>query len=99
MSKKLDSFSVEIPIHDEQKMEEFQEMMDKVAEATNDYAYKLQQELGISEWCAYDLTYLRGRSRWTQELENRLISADKAGKTCPCVTMGEESEWLKENGF
>lgn len=36
---------------------------------------------GLSEGCAADVSYLRTRSRWTPELERRLIESHKAGRT------------------
>ena len=99
MHPELTSFVAEMPTNDEKAMDAFQEMINKVAEETNKYAENLAKELGVSDWCAMDITYLRGWPHWTQELENRLIAADKAGKPCPKVLSGEESEWLDENGF
>ena len=44
-----------------------------------DYLNNLSEELGCSVGCAGDVWYLRQRSRWTQELENELISLHNAG--------------------
>lgn len=37
------------------------------------------QELGIDYGAADDIVYLRQRSRWTQEKEDKLIAMAKAG--------------------
>lgn len=63
----------------EGKMDEFQEFLDKVAEETINYISELAQKLNITEACAEDVWYLRTRSRWSQELEDKLIELHKAG--------------------
>jgi hypothetical protein len=53
----------------------FQEFIDAfIQEAKN-----ISEQLGVSESCGIDILYLRGRSRWTQELEDRLIELYKQG--------------------
>jgi|SanBayMetagenome_1026888.scaffolds.fasta_scaffold55503_3 hypothetical protein len=42
-------------------------------------AKNISEQLGVSESCGIDILYLRGRSRWTQELEDRLIELYKQG--------------------
>lgn len=39
----------------------------------------LAQELQVSESCALDVLYLRTRSRWSEELEDELITLHRAG--------------------
>lgn len=73
------TFVVEIPVDDPEKMDKFQEAMDKVQDETNDYIRQLAIDLGVSEWCAMDVFYLRSRSRWTQELEDKLIRLYQEG--------------------
>lgn len=43
-------------------------------------AEQLAKNLKVSLTCAYDILYLRTRSRWTQKLENELIQANKNGE-------------------
>ncbi len=58
-----------------------QQMMDATAEHHINEEAKLVRELGVSEECAADISYLRTRSRHTPELEERLIREHKEGKT------------------
>ena len=46
---------------------------------TNAYIQKLAKELGINERTAADIYYLRSRSRWTKEEEQKIIDAYKSG--------------------
>lgn len=39
----------------------------------------LADDLDVTYMCAVDITYLRTRSRWTQELENELIRLHDVG--------------------
>jgi len=71
--KDMTPFSIQIPVNDPKAMEEFQEAMNTLQDAHVEYEKKLMIELNISHSCASDITYLRSRSRWTQELENKLI--------------------------
>ena len=73
------SFVIDIPVDDKQKMEEFQELMDEYHDEITDYIHNLSIKLGVSEGVARDIWYLRTRSRWTQDLENQIIAAAKAG--------------------
>lgn len=72
-------FSVEIPVHDPQAMEQFQQAMDSYHEELNRYISELAKKMGVSQACAMDVWYLRNRSRWNQELENKLIQLHKDG--------------------
>ena|SRR5581483_3198497 len=91
-------FAVEVPVHDSEAMEKFQEVMNQHADETNNYIEKLADELGIDYFDAMNVWYLRGRSRWTQELEDRILKAAKAGISVR-VTSGEEEEDLQTHGF
>ena len=61
-----ESFSVEVPVNDPATMKRFQNFMDEYADAMNNYITETATKLGVSEGCASDIIYLRGRSRWTQ---------------------------------
>jgi hypothetical protein len=54
-------------------MNALNEAMDDWQDELNNYIKELAKELNVSERCAGDVWYLRGRSRWTQEKENELI--------------------------
>ena len=41
----------------------------------------IADQLSISRTVASDIWYLRTRSRWTQDLEDQLVKADKAGNS------------------
>ncbi len=78
----MKSYCIELTqeiLNDPDKMELFQELMNKHAEATNKYIKDLAEELQVSETCAADVVYLRTRSRWTFELEMELMSLHAAG--------------------
>lgn len=75
----MQTFSMEVPVNDPKKMEEFQEIMNKVHDETNAYIHKLANELNVSEACAMDVFYLRTRSRHTPELEQHLIELHAQG--------------------
>jgi len=96
MSDRMQTFSIEIPLEDEEKMEKFQEVMDDVVNETNFYIENLATTLGVNERVAADIWYLRTRARWTQELENQIIAAAKAG--CP-IDSGSilNGEWPPEH--
>lgn len=103
MHPEMDAVCIRISPEDQQdskKMSEIQKVMDAMCDATIEYEHKLMQELGIDEYTAQNITYLRGRSRWSQELEDRVIKASKAGHSqkIPCLS-GEEEEYLEAHGF
>ena len=75
----MDAFSVEIPINDPGKMEEFNKLMDLLRDETTKDIQTLAEKLNVSENCASAVFYLRSRSRWTQELEDELIRLHKSG--------------------
>ncbi len=95
---KLTPFSVEIPVGDEEKMQEFQAAMDALQDDIERYIRGIATELGLEHGAACDIYYLRTRSRWTQDLEDRCVRAMKAGHSLP-VLSGEESEELERLGF
>lgn len=51
-------------------------------------AEKFAKKLGVSVECASDVIYLRSRSRWTQELEDKLIQAHKNGESVNVFEFG-----------
>ncbi len=55
------------------------------------YFQQLAKELDCSISCATDVWYLRSRSRWTQELEDKLISLHKSGNAPNICEFGHES--------
>jgi hypothetical protein len=73
------SYKIEIPVGDEVGMEAFHELMAALSEEMVDYTETIAKELQVSLMCAADVVYLRGRSRWTQELEDELIRLYKEG--------------------
>lgn len=79
MKNDLTTFSCEIPFDDPKAMNEFQKMMDKIHDATTKYIKNLMVELNISQACAFDVWYLRTRSRWTEQLEIELIELHRNG--------------------
>jgi len=93
----MQSFSLEIPVHDERKMKEFQSAMNEVHRRTNDYIVDLARELNISEGLAMDVWYIRTRSRWTQELEAAFIKAAQDGHKI--IPNGDEVDTLKKLGY
>lgn len=87
-------------LKDSQKMDGLQKVMNSFCEATIEYEEKLIAELGIDANTAMNITYLRGRSRWSQELEDRLVRASKAGHGDKInAGSGEEDEQLRALGF
>lgn len=60
-------------------------------------AESIKSSLNISFVSALNLAYLRYRSRWTPDLEARLIAAAQAGITVTCD--GAESKILSQLGF
>lgn len=54
------------------------------------YFEKLAEELDCSVPCAMNVWYLRQRSRWTQELEDRLIELHDLGTPPNMCEFGHE---------
>lgn len=77
------SFSVEIPVGDDEKMDAFQKAMDDYHDELNKLIEVEAKKLGISDLDMGDIYYLRTRSRWTQEKENYLIKLAREGKPLP----------------
>ncbi len=75
--------AIDIPIGDPKKMEAFQEVMDAHHDEMLKHYDEVATELGISSDYSIVVVYLRGRSRWTQELEDELIRMSKAGEPVP----------------
>lgn len=89
MHPKLTSFSVEIPVNDEEKMKDFNEMMGAVHDEQVEYIKTEAEKLGINEADMSLIFYLRTRSRGTQAKEDYLIQLSKDGKELPNVLAGE----------
>lgn len=64
---------------DEGKQDELQEFMDWIVEENNKEIINISNNLQVSKSCAQNIWYLRTRSRWSQELEDKLIELHKAG--------------------
>lgn len=78
----MDSFVISLSgddLKDQKKMNDLQQSMDAYFDAVEAGIKELAKELEISEDCAHDVYYLRTRSRWTQELENKLIDLHSKG--------------------
>jgi len=91
-------FNVELPVNDPEKMREFQKAMDSYHDEMVKYFAEVAVELGITESQAADIAYLRGRSRWSEDLEVRCVKAFKVGHWLPILS-GEEEEELTKLGF
>lgn len=77
-----------------------QEFMDAQAEAWNRAESELAHEFGISEPDAANILYLRTRSRWTKQIEDRIISAAQNGVHINTLgTDKSEDEQLREAGY
>jgi hypothetical protein len=90
MHPDLRTFSVNIPVDDTDAMKDFQAAMDEVADAWNREVEKFAAENNVTWKCASDVMYLRTRSRWTQELEDRLMQLYKDGKEVNIFEWPEE---------
>ena len=66
-------------LKDKEKMNDTFEMMNNWQEEMIKYQEILAKEHGVTQECAGDIFYLRSRSRWTQEKEDRLIQSYKDG--------------------
>lgn len=76
MAERPSTFSIDMTGID---LEVLDKAMNELHGATVNYIKKLAVELGVSDDCAADVYYLRGRSRWTQKLEDDLIALHSAG--------------------
>jgi hypothetical protein len=70
------SYSVEIT---EENQEDVYKALQEAQELECKHVEGLANELGISYGAAWDVHYLRNRSRWTQDKENKLIELAKQG--------------------
>jgi len=79
-------FSIDLQKVDEEgTWEQLQEFMDKLADMWNKNVDELAKKLNVSHSCASNIQYLRTRSQWTQELEQRLIDIDRSGNQQPNI--------------
>lgn len=85
MKDEYDVFSVDISKFDSEQMDKFQEFMNILNDSMDGHVLRVSKELGVSIACASDVVYLRGRSRWTQELEDELVQMDKVGDPRPNI--------------
>lgn len=93
---KVTTFSIEMT---PENVDEVSEALAVLQKETIKYISELAKELSVSEWVAAQIWYVRGRSRWTQELEDRMLAAAKAGHMEFNALQGEEDETLQELGF
>ena len=85
MNSEYETFSIEIPVNEPEKMKAFQELMNNQACEMNQHIREVAEKLGVSEGVAQDIVYLRTRSRWSQEKENHLLALAKAGQPLPNI--------------
>lgn len=81
-----------ITIDSDTNMEALQNVMNEIQDAWVCEEIRVAKEFNVSAQTAQGICYLRTRSRHTQELEQRLIDADRAGMP---VDMGSilSGEW------
>ncbi len=72
-------YSIDLTNMNEEQWDEFQDIMNQVQDEYINEVGKLALELNCTIECANDVMYLRGRSRWTQEHEDKLIQLHKEG--------------------
>lgn len=70
-------------LNNKEKMDAFQELMNAGMDETVKEIERVAEELKVNDSFASAIVYLRTRSRWTQELENKLVEMAKAGESCP----------------
>lgn len=63
--------------------DKFNEIANAWQDATVEYEKQLAKKLGVSETCVGMICYIRTRSRYTPEMEQRLIDMDKKGEAIP----------------
>ena len=76
----MNAYSLSFDPNDEQQMAQFQQLMAELHEAYDQESQSIAKQLVVSLGCALDVQYLRSRSRWTQELEDRLIQLHREGR-------------------
>ncbi|SRR5229473_5135347 len=100
MHKDMRVVRIELPsIDSEEQMEAFTQTMDILQQETYRYAQKIGKELHVSDRVALEIVYLRGRSRWSQELEERIVRAYTEKEVVIVCTSGEEELQLQELGL
>jgi len=67
-------------VDEEGSWAELQKFMNALHDETDEHIRKIAEELSITQDCAADVWYLRSRSRWTQDLEDKLIDLHKQGQ-------------------
>lgn len=72
-------FVTNIPNPGDKSMSGFQSFMNYIQDATVAEIQEIATELNLSYSCAADVWYLRTRSRWTQTLEDQLITLHQTG--------------------
>lgn len=77
----------------------FQAAMDEIHDGWHQEINRIAQELNIPNSLARDIWYLRGRSRWTNELEERILRCYRETGTVVNTTTGEETEELGILGY
>ena len=71
--------------------ESFKNLMDDLHDAQIECEIEVAQEMGVDIHCATDIVYLRNRSRWTKQLEDKLIELHKAKMPPNIMEFGNES--------
>ena len=74
----LDTFCMKID--SDTDMDAVNDFLAEQQDAMVEYIKKLSKELGVSEETANMVAYLRSRSRWSEELEKKVIEAGEKGE-------------------
>jgi len=102
MHDDLTPFSIEIHPDEmtEEGWKEFNSVMNKINDEFVVYSEGVAKELNVPVGLALDIVYLRGRSRWSQELEDRVLRAYREkGVLNLSILAGEEEEELQKLGL
>lgn len=70
-------------LNNPERMLDLNELMDKLQMVYIQEIQAIAQKFDIPDSYASCIWYLRTRSRWTQELEDKLISMSKNSEPCP----------------
>jgi hypothetical protein len=94
-------FSVEVPVDNPEQMKAFHEMMDAIQEAAILECQSLAKQKKITEGAASDILYLRTRSRWNKQLEDRMMrcAQEKQTKKFPIMDSKDTHRFLKRRGY
>lgn len=86
------SFYVDMTNATQEDLDRYNRLMEKVHDETNKYIKeKIAEKLKIPSGLATQIYYLRTRSRWSQDLEDRIILAHRTtGTTDFRILAGEE---------